>query len=206
MQFKASTNSSTLISLVKDPSAPRFQFFLDVVSVPIVLLGQTMAGVYLKNFDDNYLCLFYILKLVIDGLFYMFADTEALSFGKKLFALRMSFDILSFFGGYLLMKYDNLHEICYIVFCTIIFLELSASSICVFLIGLPDIGEKVDMENQSPLSLGETDRLANSDCSPMTQSEVGQILKDKSPSKSSMISGSTMAGSTQSYKSGITAF
>jgi len=120
-----------------------------MVSVPIVLLAQTIAGIYIKNFDDNYLCLFYILKLIINGLFYMFADTETISFGKKLFALRMSYDILAFVAGYLLMKYDNLHEICYIVLCTVLFLELSASSICTFLIASTgELDEKIDIERQ----------------------------------------------------------
>ena len=81
----------------------------------------------------------------------MFADTEHSSYGKKLFALRMSYDILSFVGGYLLMKYESLHEICYIVFCTIVFLELSASSICTFLIAGAEENEKIDIENKSPV-------------------------------------------------------
>lgn len=182
-----------MFSLVKDPSAPRFQVFLDLAAVPIVLLAQTVAGVYMKNFDDNYLCLFYILKLIMCGLFYMFADTQSAQYGKKLFALRMSYDILAFVAGYLLMKYQNLHEICYIVFCTILFLELSASSICTFLIANTDEIERVDIENNSPMSAGES--LATGDVSPAAVSEAALILKDKSPAKSSMISGSTMAGS-----------
>ena len=104
------------------------------------------------------------------------------------------------------MKYDNLHEICYIVFCTILFLELSASSICTFLIAGHDDSEKVDLENVTPISHGEADGLATGDVSPVTVSEAALIIKDKSPSKASMISGSTMAGSVQSFVSGRTAF
>ena len=78
----------------------------------------------------------------------MFVDSENSSYGKKLFGLRMSFDILAFVGGYLLMKYDGLHEICYIVLCTIIFLELSASTICTFLIAsTSELEERIDIEN-----------------------------------------------------------
>jgi len=202
MQFKAQSNPSALITLVKDPSHPRFQFFLDFVAVPVVLLAQTIAGSQLKNFDDNYLCLFYVLKLVIDGIFYMFANTENREYGKQLFALRTSYDVLSFIGGYLLMKYDGLHEICYIVFCTIIFIELSASTIVTFLIANNDVSEKVDIENDSPAAYREDDGLVTGDTSPATISEAALIMKDKSPAKSSMISGSTMAGSVNSFVSG----
>ena len=205
MQFKAQSNPSALITLVKDPSAPRFQFFLDFVAVPVVLLAQTIAGTYLKNFDDNYLCLFYILKLIVNAVFYMFADTESKSYGKQLFAVRMSYDILSFIGGYLLMKYDGLHEICYIVFCTIIFIELSASTICTFLIANNDMDERV-VDNVSPMNRGEDEELATGDASPVTVSEAALIMKDKSPAKSSMISGSTMAGSVNSFISGKIAY
>lgn len=201
MQFKAQSNPSTLLTLAKDPAHPRFQLFLDFLAVPVVLLAQTIAGTQLKNFSDNYLCLFYVLKLIVDGGFYMYADTECKQYGRQLFALRMSYDILTFICGYLLMKYDNLHEICYIVFCTIIFIELSASTITTFLIADQE-EERVEIEHALPQ--GDTEALATGDLSP--GSEAHLIFKDKSPSKSSMISGSTMAGSVNSFVSGKTAF
>lgn len=163
MQFKSTESSSGVLSIAKDPSAPRFQIFLDFLAVPVILLGQTIVASSLKNFDDNYLCLFFVLKLILDGMMYMFADTEAKSFGNKLFGMRLSFDVLSFIGGYLLMKFDGLHEICYIVFCTIIFVELSASTICTFIIA-NNQEETRDIETESPANQYES--VVHTDVSP----------------------------------------
>lgn len=202
MQFKPQNNPTGILSIAKDPSAPRFQIFLDLLAVPVILIGQTIIASTIKNFDDNYLCLFFILKLVIDGLFYMFADTEHKSFGKNLFVLRLVFDVLSFIGGYLLMRFEGLHEVCYIVFCTIIFVELSASTICTFMVASSE--EEVRDTEASPV--GHYEVAVTSDASPMSGTETAFLGKDKSPAKSSMISGSTMAGSVQSFVSGRTAF
>ena len=53
MQFKPQSSPSTFLSLVKDPSAPKFQYFLDFAAVPAVLLAQTIVASSIKNFDDN---------------------------------------------------------------------------------------------------------------------------------------------------------
>lgn len=55
-----------------------------------------------------------------------------------------------FFGGYMLMKYENLNEISYIIFCTFVLAEISGSAICVFL--LDEKQQQSDLERQIPIN------------------------------------------------------
>ena len=50
-------------------------------------------------------------------------------------AARILCDLLMFIGGYFMMKDNSLDEMCYIMYCTVILLNLSASTICVLVMG-----------------------------------------------------------------------
>jgi hypothetical protein len=88
--------------IILDPSAPKFQMVLDIIAMAVVILAQTIVGVELMNFNDNYLCLLYAFKLILAAGAYWFMKIHDKNFGKKLFAIRSVFDLVQIGVGYVL--------------------------------------------------------------------------------------------------------
>ena len=87
------------------------------------------------DFADNFLPAFFVIKLLYLAIVYAFIDETKKNHNKKFLGFRIFFDLLMFIGGYFMMKGDSLDEMCYILYCTVILLNLSASTICVLVMG-----------------------------------------------------------------------
>ena len=95
----------------------------------------TVAGAFYNNFGDNFLPAFYVGKLILSSLFWVFLDETKKNAHNKFLGFRIFCDILMFILGYVMMKGSSLDEMCYILYCTVILLNLSASTICVLVMG-----------------------------------------------------------------------
>ena len=111
------------------------QVFIDGVSLFALSVALVIAGAIYHDFSDNFLPAFYIFKLIYLALVYVFIDETKKNHNKKFLGARIFFDLLMFVGGYFLMKGSKLDEMCYILYCTVILLNLSASTICVLVMG-----------------------------------------------------------------------
>lgn len=79
--------------------------------------------------------MFYVGKLIICAIVWACLDESLNNANKKYLAARILCDLLMFVGGYYMMKGNKLDEMCYIIYCTVILLNLSASTICVLVMG-----------------------------------------------------------------------
>ena len=111
------------------------QVFIDGVSMFTLAITLTIAGAAYNNFSDNFLPLFYLLKLIYLAFVYVVIDETLKNANKKFLGNRIFFGLLMFIGGYFMMKNSALDEMCYILYCTVILLNLSASTICVLVMG-----------------------------------------------------------------------
>ena len=111
------------------------QIFIDGMSMFALAITLTIAGAAYGNFSDNFLPAFFLLKLIYLAFVYVVLDETKKNHNKKFLGNRIFFDLLMFIGGYFMMKESKLDEMCYILFCTVILLNLSASTICVLVMG-----------------------------------------------------------------------
>jgi len=111
------------------------QTFIDIISLFVLSIVLVIAGAAYNNFSDNFLPAFYILKLIYLAFVYVGLDETKKNANKKFLGFRIFFDLLMFVGGYFMMKGNSLDEMCYILYCTVILLNLSASTICVLVMG-----------------------------------------------------------------------
>ena len=101
--------SAVVEKIILDPRAPKFQMVLDILAMAAVILAQTVVAVELMNFNDNYLCLLYAMKLILAALAYWFMNPFTPSFPKKLYAIRFVWDLVQFGAGYVLFYFFYLH-------------------------------------------------------------------------------------------------
>jgi hypothetical protein len=134
--------------MVKDPSSAKFQTFLDGVSIFLLFLAQTVTSLVTKDFSDNYLSFIIATKLLFLAVPFLVLDDHK-NYNKRFLGFRIVYDVLLFITGFLLMKYAGLSEICFVTFCTIILLQLSCSTICVYILGEEEEIEEEDSEENS---------------------------------------------------------
>ena len=81
MQYKhvGSGNHSQLKDIFKNKSSPKFQVFLDVVSLVSLFGIMTIASIITSNLADNFLCLFFAVKLVLCIIPYAFTSNKSQS-------------------------------------------------------------------------------------------------------------------------------
>ena len=114
----------------------------------VLAIALTITGAIYGNFSDNFLPGFYFIKLIYLGLVYVFLDESKKNHNKKFLGFRIFFDLLMFISGYFLMNGSSIDEMCYILFCTTILLNLSASTICVLVMGQDDSTNEVEEEEE----------------------------------------------------------
>lgn len=193
MQFSGK-ESVIIENLLKEPAQPMFQIVVDIVAMTLVLIIQTGIAVAYEDFSDNYLCLLYVAKLLLDSGCYFFMTNTSESFSKKLFTVRSIFDVLQLGAGYCLYRFENTHLECYIALCGVIGVELCFSTILAFGLTPKNRQQKFmkdDLEHfvyVKPQEEVETSVEGN-------QSDMVSVsgLKQKPANISSMISGSTAA-------------
>ena len=111
------------------------QAFIDGTSLFVLSIGLAIASACYEDISDFFLIGFYALKIVYLAIVYLIIDESKRNHNKKFLGLRILFDLFMFIGGYFLMKGSKLDTMCYILYCTIILLNISASTICVLVMG-----------------------------------------------------------------------
>jgi hypothetical protein len=107
--------------VIKKPSEPRFQIFLDIVTMCSLLLAQSIYAGVITDFMDNYLCLLIAAKVGVSSLFMIISDTKNKSrFYESLFFFRFFLNVDIVAIGVVLHIYASLHRFCFILLIAII--------------------------------------------------------------------------------------
>jgi hypothetical protein len=72
-----SGNYSHLKDIVKNKSSPKFQLFLDAVALFTLLGVMTVASIITSDLADNFLCLFFGVKMVLCVIPYAFTSKKS---------------------------------------------------------------------------------------------------------------------------------
>ena len=138
-KFKFNENPSFFSNFVSDPTSMKCQIFIDAASMLTLGILLAIAGAVYGNFSDNFLPGFYLLKLIYLAFVYIILDESKKNCNKKFLGARIFFDLLMFVGGYFMMQQSKIDEMCYILYCSVILLNLSASTICVLVMGQDEV-------------------------------------------------------------------
>lgn len=160
-----------------------------------ILLAQTGVAVALNDFNDNYLCLMYVLKIFVDAGCYWFMPIFQAGFAKKLFTVRAIYDVLQLGAGYCLLRFLNIHLECYLILCGVVALEITCSAICVFALNPRGASYKFQKNDIEQFSMVRTNEEVAAGDNHEENGDVVSVsaMKRKPAAMSSMISGSTAA-------------
>ena len=143
-----SGNYSHLKDIVKDKSSAKFQLFLDAVALFTLLGVMTIASIITSDLHDNYLCLFFGVKMMLCVIPFAFTSKKNQTSTQMFFAFRVVLDLISFIGGFILMHHEEILARSYIMLGVVILVELGTSAYCTFMLSKiePTVA---DQENDS---------------------------------------------------------